>query len=154
MVIVPWSYSRCAPTKITETIRRLARGGGDGGVDGCQPVVAVGFGAFGDAEEFCLQREGDRTGDALADLDVVDGTDGGDLDSGAHEEDFVSEVKHFSGDDLFLYRDVQVFSDLHGGVAGGARKNGGGQRRCGERARGGEKTAQAGRFTDETAARA
>src|SRR5713226_9612867 len=139
------------PYKDSGNDRRLARGDGDGCVDGREPVVAVRLGAFGDAEEFCLQREGDRTGDTLADLDVVDGTDGGDLDSGAHEEDFVSDVKHFSGDDLFLYRDVQVFSDLHDGVAGDARKNAGGQRRSVERAIVNEKNVHAGAFTDMAA---
>src|SRR6266853_6775257 len=131
--------------------RRLARGGADGGVDGGEPVVAVRFGACGDAEEFCLQREGDRTGDTLADLDVVDGTDGSDFDSGTDKEDFVSDVKHFSGDDLFLYSDVQVFSDLHDGVAGDARKNAGGQRRSVERAIVDEENVHAGAFTDMAA---
>src|SRR5712664_3095005 len=131
--------------------RRLARGGADGGVDGREPVVAVRLGAFGDAEEFRLQREGDRPGDTLANLDVVDGTDGSDFDSGADEEDFVSDVEHFAGNDLFLYGDVQVFSDLHDGVAGDARKNAGGQRRSVERAIVNEKNVHAGAFTDMAA---
>src|SRR5437879_578876 len=130
---------------------RLTGGGADGGVDGREPVVAVGLGAFGDGEEFCLQREGDWPGDTLADLDVVDGTDGGDLDSSADKEDFVSDVEHFSGDDLFLYGDIQVFSDLHDGVAGDARKNAGGQWRSVERAIVNEKNVHAGAFTDMAA---
>jgi len=85
---------------------------------GVSQFVAVRLGAFGDAEEFRLQREGDRPGDTLANLDVVDGTDGSDFDSGADEEDFVSDVEHFAGNDLFLYGDVQVFSDLHDGRRG------------------------------------
>src|SRR5258708_3620346 len=131
--------------------RRLARGGADGGVDGREPVVAIGLGAFGDAEEFCVQREGDRPGDTLADLDVVDGTDGGDFDSGADKEDFVSDVERFSGDVLFLYGDGQVFSDLHDGVAGNARKNAGGQWRSVERAIVDEEDVHAGAFTDMAA---
>src|SRR6266852_4259458 len=47
-----------------------------------------------------------QAGYAFADLDVVDGTDGGDFDGGASEEDFVDDVEHFAGDDAFLEGDL------------------------------------------------
>src|SRR5437879_5307145 len=110
----------------------LARGGADRGADRGEPVVTIGLGAFGDAEEFCLQCEGDWPGDAFADLDVIDGTDGRDFDSRAHEENFIHDVEHLARNHLFLTGNMQIFSDLHDGVAGDARKNAGGQRRSEE----------------------
>src|SRR6267154_1553160 len=131
--------------------RRLTRGGADGGVDGGEPVVAVGLGPAGEGEELFLELARDRPGDSFADLDVIDGANRSDFDSSADEEDFVGDVEHFSRDDLFLYRDVQVFGDLHDGVAGDARKNAGGQRRSVERAIVNEKNVHAGAFTDMAA---
>ncbi len=88
--------------------------------------MAVGFGAFSDGEEFRLQCEGDWSGDAFADLDVVDGTNGSDFDGCAHKENFVSDVEHFARDDRFLEGNVEVCCELDHGVAGNAGKNAGG----------------------------
>src|SRR5260370_12005613 len=111
----------------TET--ELARGGSHGGAYGRKRVVAVGLGAAGDGEKFFLEFAGDGAGDAFADLNVVDGTDGGDFDGGAGEEDFVDDVKHFAGDDAFLDGDLQVFADFDDRFASDAGPNASGQRR-------------------------
>src|SRR5260370_19255381 len=130
----------------TET--ELARGGGHGGAYGRKGVVAVGLGAAGDREKFFLEFAGDGGGDGFGDLDVVDGTDGGDFDGGAGEEDFVDDVKHFAGDDAFLDGDLQVFGDFDHGIAGDAGQDAGGERRSVERAVVHEEHVHAGAFAD------
>src|SRR6266849_7720884 len=130
--------------------KELARGGGYWDVDGRKPVVAVGFAAAGDGEEFFLEPARDRAGCAFADLDVVDGTDGGDFDGGAGEEDFVDDVEHFAGDDAFLDGNLQVFGDSHDRVARDAGQDAGGERRSVERAVVHEKNVHAGAFADVT----
>src|SRR5260370_27250583 len=130
----------------TET--ELARGGSHGGAYGRKRVVAVGLGAAGDGEKFFLEFAGDGAGYAFADLDVVDGTDGGDFDGGAGEEDFVDDVKHFAGDDAFLDGDLQVFGDSHDRVACDAGQDAGGERRSVKRAVVHEEHVHAGAFAD------
>src|SRR5207244_13550322 len=112
-------------TRIAEGAACLTCGGADGSAYWSEPVVAVGFGAFSDGEEFRLQCEGDWSGDAFADLDVVDGTNGSDFDGGAHEENFVGNVEHFARDDRFLERNVKVRREFDHGIAGNAGKNAG-----------------------------
>src|SRR5579859_5405792 len=120
--------------QLAAPLRELTRRRGYWGVYRGQPVVAVGPGAAGYGEEFFLQLTGDGAGDAFAHLDVVDGTDGCDFDGGAAEEDFVDDVQHLAGDDLFLHRDFQVFGDFHDRVAGDAGQDAGGQGRSVKRA--------------------
>src|SRR6266404_4788781 len=119
---------------LASLLRGLVRGGGHGGAYGRKPVVAVGLGAAGDGEKFFLEFAGDGAGDAFADLDVVDGTDGGDFYGGPGEEDFVDDVEHFARDDAFLDGDLQVFGDFDHCIAGDAGQDAGGERRSVERA--------------------
>src|SRR5216684_4013864 len=114
--------------------KELARGSDYGRAYWRKPVVAVGFVAAGDGEEFFLKLARDGAGCAFADLDVVDGTDGGDFDGGAGEEDLVDDVEHFARDDSFLEGDLQVFGDFDDRVAGDAGQDAGGERRSVERA--------------------
>src|SRR5579872_7212772 len=65
-----------------------------------EPAVPVGGRAIHDAEEFVLQRQGDRSGNAAVDGDLVNGADGGDFGSCAAEENFVRQVKHFARNGL------------------------------------------------------
>src|SRR5260370_25030745 len=111
-----------------------AGGGADGGAHWREPIVAIGLAAAGDAEEFRLQCERNWTCDALADLDVIDGTDGRDFDGGANEKNFVGNVEHFARNDRFLDGDVEVLGKLDDGVAGDARPNAGGDWRRGKKA--------------------
>src|SRR6266581_2526335 len=104
-----------------------AGGGADGGAHWREPIVAVGLAAAGDSEEFRLQCECNRAGDALAHLDVIDGTDGRDFDGGANEKNFVGNVEHFARNDRFLDGNVEVLGKLDDGVAGDARQNAGGE---------------------------
>src|SRR5271163_3926751 len=113
-----------------------------------KPIVAVGFGAAGDGEEFFLKFAGDGAGDALADLNVVDGANGSDFDGGAYEEDFVDDVEHFAGDYGFFHGDVQVMGELDDSVAGDAGEDAGGQRGSEERAVVDEEHVHAGAFAD------
>ena len=87
----------------------LARGCRHRCVNGGEPVVAIGFGAAGEGEEFFLEAARDRARDAFADLDFIDRADGRDFDSRAAEEDFVDDVEHFAGDDTVPSRE---YSDL------------------------------------------
>src|SRR5712692_5033670 len=128
--------------------KELARGSDYGRAYWRKPVVAVGFAAAGDGEEFFLQLAGDGAGYAFADLDVVDRTDGGDFDGGAGEEDFVDDVEHFAGDDAFLDGDLQILGDFHDRVAGDAGQDAGGERRSVERAVVHEENVHAGAFAD------
>src|SRR5713226_1292544 len=130
--------------------RLLARGSDYGRAYWRKPVVAVGFVAAGDGEEFFLEPARDRAGCAFADLDVVDGTDGGDFDGGAGEEDFVDDIEHFARDDTFFDGNLQVFGDSHDRVARDAGQDAGGERRSVERAVVHEKNVHAGAFADVT----
>src|SRR5579864_1231454 len=84
---------------------------------GRQPVVAVGFFAAHDRVELFLDCLGDRAHRALADLDLVDGTDGGDFGGRAGEERFVADIEHLARDHLLDDRNVQVARDLQRRVA-------------------------------------
>ncbi len=78
-------------------------------------MVLVGLAAAGDGKEFFLQLSRDWSGNAFADLNMIHGADGSDLDSGANEENFVNDVQHFAWDDRFFYRDAHVLRHLDDG---------------------------------------
>src|ERR1700676_5401964 len=113
--------------------------------------MAIGFAAAGEREEFFLEFARDRSGDAFADLDFVDGADGRDFDGRAAEEDFVDDVEHFAGDDLFFHRNVQIFGQRDDGVTCDAGQNAGGERRRVQRAVVNEKYVHAGALADMAA---
>src|SRR5581483_7080017 len=107
----------------------LAGGGADRSIDRREPVVAVGLRAAGNGEKLFLELAGDRSGDTLSDLDMVDRTDWGDFHRRADEEHFVHDVKHFSRNDRFLDGEAEIFGELHHRVASDAGKNAGSERR-------------------------
>src|SRR6202011_5302557 len=106
-----------------------ARCGGDGTAYGSQPAVSVGLVAAGQGKKFVLQLACDGAGYTFTDGDVSYRADGGNFHGGAHEENFVNNVKHLPGDNRFLYRNADIFSDLDDSVACDSRKNTGSERR-------------------------
>src|SRR4051794_8942108 len=66
------------------------------GVDELEPAPLV-LGLPGDhLVEALLQRLGDRPAAAAADLDAIDGADGGHLGGGSTEEHLIRDVQHFA----------------------------------------------------------
>src|SRR5260370_26981144 len=65
-----------------------------------EPVVAVALLAPHDGVELLLQCLGDRTNRPFADLDLIHGTDPGNLGRGAGEECFVGDVEHLARNHL------------------------------------------------------
>jgi len=101
-------------------------GNSDGCVDWGEPVVAVGLATAGDGEKLFLEFSRDGSGDAFANLDVIDGADRCNFDGGTGEEDFIRDVQHFPRDDRLFHGDTKVLRHLYDGVAGDAGKNAGG----------------------------
>src|SRR5262249_24622747 len=113
-----------------------------------QPAVPVGLAAAGDGEKFFLELARYRAGDPLADLDVVDGTDGRDFDGRADEKDFIHDVEHFAGDDCFLYGDTEIFGHFHHSVPGDTGQDARRERRSIEHTVVREENVHAGAFAD------
>src|ERR1700693_4991090 len=80
--------------------------------DGRKPSVAIALLAAHDCVELLLQRLGVGADRAFADLDLVDGTDRGDLRGGAGEERLIGDVEHLAGNHLLDNWNAQVARHL------------------------------------------
>ena len=102
-------------------------------VDIREPAVRVRHLAVDDVEERLLQRLGDRTAAAVANLDLVDAPDRRDLHRGADEKRLVGDVEHLARQHLFAHLQAQLVRERHHRVASDARQNRRGDRRGIER---------------------
>src|ERR1700722_8781557 len=94
-----------------------------------EPVMAVVLLSVHDRVELLLQRLGDGTDHAFADLYLVDRADRGYLRGRARKERFVGNVEHLARNHLFDHRYAQVSRHLQYGVARNPRQHGTAQRR-------------------------
>ena len=95
--------------------------------------MAVGNGAFDQAVKFTLNLLGNRPDNAVADADLVNRTDRGDLGCSAAKENFVGDVEHFARDHLLNHWNIAVLGDANHRIAGDARQHRISQRRSVER---------------------
>ena len=91
--------------------------------------MAIGLAAAGEREKFFLEPARYWTSDAFANLDLVDRADGRNFDGRAAEKEFVDDVQHFAGNDLYFHGNVQIFCKRDDGVTRDAGQNAGGERR-------------------------
>src|SRR5262245_36328018 len=83
------------PNTTGDSLRRLAKRRFFR-IDVSEPAVGVGHLAVDDVEERLLQRGGDRTAAADADLNLVDRADRRHLSSGADDEHFVGDIERLA----------------------------------------------------------
>src|SRR5436305_1554204 len=88
-----------------------------------EPPVRVGNLAVDDVEEGALQRLGDRTAAAAADLNLVDRADRRDFGGGADNEHFVRDVERLAGDIHLGDREAEVAGERRNGVASDAAED-------------------------------
>src|SRR2546423_859817 len=97
-----------------------------------EPSMAVVVFAAHDGVKLLLQGLSDRAHGAIADLNLVDGADGGDLGGGAGKESLVGDVEHFAGNHLLNNGKVEIARDLQDRVTGNAGQDRVAQRRGGK----------------------
>src|SRR4029453_16378149 len=90
--------------------------GGNSRADWRQPVVLVGALASDDGEEPFLQRRGHGPPASLADRDLVDRTNGGNLHRGSAEERLVSHVDEFARERLLADVESKIACECQDGV--------------------------------------
>src|SRR5580692_10042685 len=91
-----------------------------GRIYGRQPSIAVRRIAGDQRKKLFLQFLSDRAAAAFADLDTVDGADGGDLRGGSGEEHLVRNVEHLARHNGFDYWNIQILGQTQNGIAGNA----------------------------------
>ncbi len=91
--------------------------------------MAVGHITVDDLEEGRLEGLGDRAPPARANRDLVDGSDGRNLDRRACEERLVADVQHLAREYLFPHAEPEIVRDGENRVARDARQDRGAQRR-------------------------
>src|SRR5437879_13094646 len=82
--------------------------------DRSQPVMTVRLLATNNGVELLLNGPGDRPGHAFADVDLVNGADGGKLGGGAGETRLVSDIQHLTRGALCHTLDAEIAGHWRG----------------------------------------
>ena len=92
-------------------------------IDKLQPAISIRASSVDEIEERRLDRLGDRAAFAVADRDLVDGTDRRDFDGRSGEKRLIRDVEELSRQHLLADLDAQVLRHGDDGISCNSGQN-------------------------------